>query len=150
LYLKGYRGFESLSLRHKVDRFQNFRRIVEFSACFRAKREIFPLKRDRRPFSALINDVKNAGNLSSEIGQSLSISAIDIGFRPHLQVRATCPRANTARGLICVGCTHVQPKKSAVPIFRRMLASHQRSLNAAREHPCRRPRLPPGNWRSSG
>lgn len=29
---------------------------------------------------------------------------------------------------------HAQPKKSAVPIFRRMLASHQRSLNAAHEH----------------
>jgi transcriptional regulator len=40
-----------------------------------------------------------------------------------------CPR-----GLVCLGCTHAQPKKSAVPIFRRMLASHQRSLNAAHEH----------------
>lgn len=40
-----------------------------------------------------------------------------------------CPR-----GLICLACTHAQPKKSAVPIFRRMLASHQRSRNAAREH----------------
>jgi hypothetical protein len=29
---------------------------------------------------------------------------------------------------------HAQPKKSAVPIFRRMLASHQRSLNTAHEH----------------
>jgi integrase len=40
-----------------------------------------------------------------------------------------CPR-----GLICLGCTHAQPKKSAVPIFRRMLASHQRSLSAAPDH----------------
>jgi integrase len=40
-----------------------------------------------------------------------------------------CPR-----GLICLGCTHAQPKKSAVPIFRRMLTSHQRSLSAAHEH----------------
>jgi integrase len=40
-----------------------------------------------------------------------------------------CPR-----GLVCLGCTHAQPKKSAVPIFRRMLASHQRSLSAAHEH----------------
>ncbi len=40
-----------------------------------------------------------------------------------------CPR-----GLICLGCTHAQPKKSAVPIFRRMLASHERSLSAAHEH----------------
>ncbi len=33
-----------------------------------------------------------------------------------------CPK-----GLICLGCAHAQPKKSAVPIFRRMLASHERS-----------------------
>jgi hypothetical protein len=36
--------------------------------------------------------------------------------------------------LICLGCAHAQPKKSAVPIFRRMLASHERSLAAARGH----------------
>jgi hypothetical protein len=29
---------------------------------------------------------------------------------------------------------HAQPKKSVVPIFRRMLASHERSLVAARGH----------------
>ena len=40
-----------------------------------------------------------------------------------------CPK-----GLICLGCAHAQPKKSAVPIFRRMLASHERSLMAARGH----------------
>jgi len=40
-----------------------------------------------------------------------------------------CPK-----GLLCLGCTHAQPKKSAVPVFRRMLASHQRSLYSAKEH----------------
>jgi integrase len=40
-----------------------------------------------------------------------------------------CPK-----GLICLGCAHAQPKKSAVPIFRRMLASHERGLEAARGH----------------
>jgi hypothetical protein len=40
-----------------------------------------------------------------------------------------CPK-----GLLCLGCTHAQSKKSAVPLFRRMLASHQRSLDAARGH----------------
>jgi len=40
-----------------------------------------------------------------------------------------CPK-----GLICLGCAHAQPKKSAVPIFRRMLASHERSLATARGH----------------
>jgi integrase len=39
-----------------------------------------------------------------------------------------CPR-----GLVCLGCTHAQPKKSAAPVFRRMLASHTRELAKARE-----------------
>jgi integrase len=34
-----------------------------------------------------------------------------------------CPR-----GLVCLGCVHAQPKKSAAPIFRRMLVSHERAL----------------------
>ena len=38
-----------------------------------------------------------------------------------------CPK-----GLVCLGCVHAQPKKSATPIFRRMLASHERELAAAR------------------
>ncbi len=38
-----------------------------------------------------------------------------------------CPR-----GLVCLGCSHAQPKKSAAPIFRRMLASHQRALAGAK------------------
>lgn len=33
-----------------------------------------------------------------------------------------------SRGLVCLGCTHAQPKKSAAPIFRRMLISHRHSL----------------------
>ena len=38
-----------------------------------------------------------------------------------------CPR-----GLVCLGCAHAQPKKSATPVFRRMLASHERALAAAK------------------
>jgi integrase len=38
-----------------------------------------------------------------------------------------CPR-----GLVCLGCVHAQPKKSATPIFRRMLASHERALAVAK------------------
>lgn len=38
-----------------------------------------------------------------------------------------CPR-----GLVCLGCVHAQPKKSAVPLFRRMLASHERALAMAK------------------
>ena len=38
-----------------------------------------------------------------------------------------CPR-----GLVCLGCGHAQPKKSATPIFHRMLASHERALAPAK------------------
>jgi hypothetical protein len=38
-----------------------------------------------------------------------------------------CPK-----GLVCLGCTHAQPKRSAIPTFRAMLASHQRALTRAR------------------
>jgi hypothetical protein len=39
-----------------------------------------------------------------------------------------CPK-----GLVCLGCVHAQPKKSAAPVFRRMVASHRRALAKARE-----------------
>lgn len=39
-----------------------------------------------------------------------------------------CPK-----GLVCLGCNHAQPKKSAAPTFRRMLASHTRALTRAHE-----------------
>ncbi len=37
-----------------------------------------------------------------------------------------------SRGLICLGCSSAQPKKTAAPIFRRMLTSHTSSLERAR------------------
>jgi len=39
-----------------------------------------------------------------------------------------CPK-----GLVCLGCVHAQPKKSAVPMFRQMLAIHERALAGARK-----------------
>jgi len=38
-----------------------------------------------------------------------------------------------SRGLVCLGCTHAQPKRSAAPVFARMLISHRRTLAKARE-----------------
>jgi len=38
-----------------------------------------------------------------------------------------------SRGLVCLGCSHAQPKRSAAPIFRRMLSSHERALDRARQ-----------------
>ena len=46
--------------------------------------------------------------------------------------------------------THAQPKKSAVAIFGRILANHQRSLSAASEHNEPAARSPLANWKSSG
>jgi hypothetical protein len=40
-----------------------------------------------------------------------------------------CPK-----GLVCLGCTHAQPKRSAIPTFRTMLHSHRRALTLARKH----------------
>jgi integrase len=44
-----------------------------------------------------------------------------------LPVGEHCPR-----GLVCFGCNHAQPMKSATPTFRRMLASHEQALAAAK------------------
>ncbi len=49
----------------------------------------------------------------------------------HAPVRATGRRALLAR-LVCLGCSSAQPKKSAAPIFQRMLSSHQAALERAR------------------
>jgi len=60
---------------------------------------------------------------------SLSCSMRDMGT--HLCALPTgehCPK-----GLVCLGCSHAQPKKSAAPTFRRMLASHRRALARANE-----------------
>jgi integrase len=37
-----------------------------------------------------------------------------------------------SRGLVCLGCSSAQPKKSATPLFRKMLDSHQAALERAR------------------
>lgn len=59
---------------------------------------------------------------------SVSCSMRDMGT--HLCALPTgehCPK-----GLVCLGCVHAQPKKSAAPIFRGMLGSHERELVAAK------------------
>jgi integrase len=38
-----------------------------------------------------------------------------------------------SRGLVCLGCSHAQPKRSAAPIFQRMLTSHEHALERARQ-----------------
>jgi Phage integrase family len=50
---------------------------------------------------------------------------------PHLCALPTGDHCS--RGLVCLGCSHAQPKQSAAPIFRRMVTSHSRALQRARE-----------------
>ena len=38
-----------------------------------------------------------------------------------------------SRGLVCLGCSHAQPKQSAAPVFRRMVVSHRKALQRARD-----------------
>lgn len=49
----------------------------------------------------------------------------------HLCALPTCDHCS--RGLVCLGCSHAQPKRSAAPIFGRMLSSHERALARARD-----------------
>jgi hypothetical protein len=37
-----------------------------------------------------------------------------------------------SRGLVCLGCSHAQPKRSAAPVLQRMLSSYERALDQAR------------------
>lgn len=60
---------------------------------------------------------------------SASCSMRDMGT--HLCALPTgehCPR-----GLVCLGCVHAQPKKSATPVFLGMLKSHTAALDRARK-----------------
>lgn len=102
----------------------------------------------RKTFRGLYNTHYGEDGLKNPTTEEWAAFAANCNLRDmgtHLCALPTgehCPS-----GLICLGCTHAQPKKSAVPIFRRMLgSSHQRSLNTAREQnePAK---LPRGNWR---
>jgi hypothetical protein len=76
------------------------------------------------------NDASLRGSRSEWAAFAASCNLRDMGT--HLCALPTgehCPK-----GLVCLGCANVQPKKSAVPIFRRMLASPERSLEAAPGH----------------
>jgi integrase len=63
------------------------------------------------------------------VGFTASCSLRDMGTHVcALPAGDHCPR-----GLVCLGCSHAQPKKSAAPVFRRMLHSHRKALGEARE-----------------
>jgi|SRR5215211_190677 hypothetical protein len=59
----------------------------------------------------------------------LAVSNDEAAIERHLCALPT--GEHCSRGLVCLGCSHAQPKKSAAQAFRRMLASHRRALAAA-------------------
>jgi integrase len=87
----------------------------------------------RKAIRGLYNTFHGADSLKNPTAEEWaaferSCSMRDMGT--HLCALPTgehCPR-----GLVCLGCAHAQPKKSAAPIFRRMLASHERALATAK------------------
>jgi integrase len=88
----------------------------------------------RKTVRGLYNAVHGEDSLRNPTGEEWAAFAAQCSLRDmgtHLCALPTgehCPR-----GLVCLGCVHAQPKQSAVPVFRRMLASHERALAAARE-----------------
>ncbi|HZD22634.1 MAG TPA: site-specific integrase [Acidimicrobiia bacterium] len=88
----------------------------------------------RRALRGVYNTAHGPDSLSNPTPEewaafSASCSMRDMGT--HLCALPTgehCPK-----GLVCLGCVHAQPKKSAAPVFRRMLASHRRALARAHE-----------------
>src|SRR5580700_1575563 len=89
----------------------------------------------RKTVRSLYNAYYGEDGLKNPTAEEWAVFATNCNLRDmgtHLCALPTgehCPK-----GLICLGCAHAQPRKSAVPIFRRMLASHERSLVAARGH----------------
>jgi hypothetical protein len=58
---------------------------------------------------------------------ALSCSSRDMGTHIcALPMGEHCPK-----GLVCLGCSHAQPKKSATAIFQKMLKSHEQKLAGA-------------------
>lgn len=89
----------------------------------------------RMAMRGLYNDVygpsANKAPTEAELAEfTASCSLRDMGTHVcTLPTGEHCPR-----GLVCLSCGHAQPKKSALPVFRRMLASHTCALDKAREH----------------
>jgi hypothetical protein len=87
----------------------------------------------RKAVRGLYNDFHGPDSLRNPTPEewakfSASCSMRDMGT--HLCVLP--PGEHCPKGLVCLGCVHAQPKKSVAPVFRKMLASHERELAAAR------------------
>src|SRR5205823_6187828 len=94
------------------------------------RRQSLPRTAVDAPCTSPADDPANA----SAAAQPDPTSAASASPSQLLSIECCDDRLNSpcARGLVCLGCGHAQPKKSAAPVFRRMLVSHQRSLTAAR------------------
>ena len=87
----------------------------------------------RKTVRGLYNAVHGAESFRNPTAEEWSAFEASCNMRDMGTHLCTLPTGeHCPKGLICLGCVHAQPKKSAVPVFRRMLASHERELAAAK------------------
>ena len=89
----------------------------------------------RKTVHSLSNAYYGEDGLKNPSAEEWALFATNCNLRDMGTHRCALPTGeHCPKGLLCLGCAHAQPKRSAAPIFRRMLVSHERSLMAARGH----------------
>jgi hypothetical protein len=96
-----------------------------------AKRSFGGYRKAVRGSFLAVHGFESLRNPTPEEWAELSASCEMRDMGTHLCALPTgdhCPR-----GLVCLGCGHAQPKRSAAPVFARMAQSHKRELTKARK-----------------
>lgn len=103
----------------------------------------------RAAMRGLYGDFYNADELPDPSSQDWAAFAASCNLRDMgTHICALPTGQHCSRGLVCLGCHHAQPKKSAAPTFRRMIASHTRALAPVK--PANPPdNSPRENWKSN-
>lgn len=96
---------------------------VRFPRATRPCRHARPLGRQLHPRAAARSQQRRLGRVHRLLQPAR--------HGPHICALPT--GEHCSRGLVCLGYHHAQPKKSAAPTFRRMIASHTRALTKARD-----------------
>jgi hypothetical protein len=88
----------------------------------------------RTAMRGLYTDVYDADALRAPSAAEWAAFAANCSLRDMgTHVCALPTGEHCTRGLVCLGCHHAQPKKTAAPVFRRMIASHTRALTRAHD-----------------
>lgn len=86
----------------------------------------------RKAVRGLYNSFCGTDNLKNPTPEEWAAFERSCSMRDMGRHLCTLPTSeHCPRGLVCLGCVHAQPKKSATPLFHRMLDSHERALAAA-------------------